>query len=71
MIAGQRAALAERAVARHHEGNLVLADGSADGARELSDTVRHMQSGNVRSYAAWVAIGATAVIAYMLWVGTR
>ena len=46
-------------------------DGSADTARELSDNVRHMQSGNVRSYAGWVAIGATAVIAYMVWVGTR
>ena len=46
-------------------------DGSADGARELSNSVRHMQSGNVRSYAAWVAIGATAVIAYMVWVATR
>jgi NADH-quinone oxidoreductase subunit L len=46
-------------------------DGSADGARELSDSVRHMQSGNVRSYAAWVAIGATAVLAYMVWVATR
>jgi NADH-quinone oxidoreductase subunit L len=46
-------------------------DGSADGARELSDEVRHMQSGNVRSYAAWVAVGATAVIAYMVWVGLR
>jgi NADH-quinone oxidoreductase subunit L len=44
-------------------------DGSADGARELSDNVRHMQSGNLRSYAGWVAIGATAVIVYMLWVG--
>jgi len=46
-------------------------DGSADGARELSNSVRHMQSGNLRSYAAWVAIGATAVIAYMVWVATR
>jgi NADH-quinone oxidoreductase subunit L len=46
-------------------------DGSAATARELSDNVRHMQSGNVRSYAGWVAIGATAVIAYMVWVGTR
>ncbi len=46
-------------------------DGSADSARELSDNLRHMQSGNVRSYAAWIAIGATAVIAYMVWVGTR
>jgi NADH-quinone oxidoreductase subunit L len=46
-------------------------DGSAATARELSDNVRHMQSGNVRSYAGWVAIGATAVIVYMVWVGTR
>jgi NADH-quinone oxidoreductase subunit L len=30
-------------------------DGSAATARELSDDVRHMQSGNVRSYAGWVA----------------
>jgi len=46
-------------------------DGSADGARELSDEVRHMQSGNLRSYAGWISIGATAVIAYMVWVGRR
>jgi NADH-quinone oxidoreductase subunit L len=46
-------------------------DGSARGARELSDEVRHMQSGNLRSYAGWIAIGATAVVAYMVWVGTR
>lgn len=46
-------------------------NGSADGARELSDEVRHMQSGNLRSYAGWIAVGATAVIAYMVWVGTR
>jgi len=46
-------------------------DGSAATALELSDNVRRMQSGNVRSYAGWVAIGATAVIAYMVWVGVR
>jgi NADH-quinone oxidoreductase subunit L len=46
-------------------------DGSANTARELSDDVRHMQSGNVRSYAGWVAVGATAVMVYMVWVGTR
>ena len=46
-------------------------NGSAESARELSDDVRHMQSGNLRSYAGWVAIGATAVIGYMVWVGTR
>ena len=42
-------------------------DGSAEAAKELSDSVRHMQSGNLRSYAGWIAIGAAAVLAYMLW----
>ena len=46
-------------------------DNSAQGAREISDSVRHMQSGNLRSYAGWVAAGAAAVIAYMVWMGTR
>lgn len=46
-------------------------DNSADGAREISDTVRHMQSGNIRSYAAWVAAGAAVVIVYMVWIGIR
>jgi NADH-quinone oxidoreductase subunit L len=44
---------------------------SADGAREFSDAARHMQSGNLRSYAGWVAAGAAVVIAYMTWMGTR
>ena len=30
-----------------------------------------MQSGNIRSYAGWVAVGAAAVIAYMVWMGRR
>jgi NADH-quinone oxidoreductase subunit L len=46
-------------------------DGSAAGAREVSDEMRHMQSGNIRSYAGWVAIGAAAVIAFMVWRGVR
>jgi len=46
-------------------------DNSADGARTVSDAARHMQSGNIRSYAGWVAAGAAAVIAYMVWMGTR
>ena len=46
-------------------------DDSADGARHISDTLRHMQSGNIRSYAGWVAAGAAAVIAYMVWMGAR
>src|SRR5579863_3246023 len=46
-------------------------DNSADGAREVSDTVRHMQSGNIRSYAGWIAAGAALVIVYMVWTGVR
>ena len=46
-------------------------DNSAEGAREISDTVRHMQSGNLRSYAGWMAAGAAGVIAYMVWIGVR
>jgi NADH-quinone oxidoreductase subunit L len=44
---------------------------SADAARHVSDTARHMQSGNLRSYAGWVAAGAAVVIAYMVWMGVR
>ena len=44
---------------------------AADGARQVSDEVRHMQSGNLRSYAGWIAAGAAVVIAYMIWMGVR
>ena len=44
---------------------------TADGARHVSDEVRHMQSGNLRSYAGWIAAGAAVVIAYMLWLGVK
>jgi NADH-quinone oxidoreductase subunit L len=46
-------------------------DGSATGAQETSDAMRQMQSGNIRSYAGWVAVGAAAVIAFMVWRGVR
>jgi NADH-quinone oxidoreductase subunit L len=46
-------------------------DNGAHGANEVSDSIRHMQSGNLRSYAGWVAAGAAVVIAYMVWMGTR
>ena len=46
-------------------------DNSAEAAREVSDTVRHMQSGNLRSYAGWVAAGAAGVVLYMIWIGIR
>jgi NADH-quinone oxidoreductase subunit L len=42
---------------------------SATAARIISDDARHMQSGNLRSYAGWVAAGGAVVIAYMVWMG--
>ena len=44
---------------------------TAEGARHVSDAARHMQSGNLRSYAGWVAAGGAVVIAYMIWMGVR
>ena len=40
----------------------------ADSSRHVSDRLRHMQSGNIRSYAGWIALGAALVIVYMIWV---
>jgi NADH-quinone oxidoreductase subunit L len=44
---------------------------AGDVARHASDEVRHMQSGNIRSYAGWIAAGAAVVIALMIWAGVR
>jgi len=44
---------------------------AADSARTISDEARRMQSGNVRSYAGWIAAGSAVVIAYMIWMGVR
>ncbi|MGA8619942.1 MAG: NADH-quinone oxidoreductase subunit L [Candidatus Sulfotelmatobacter sp.] len=41
---------------------------AGDGARHVSDEVRHMQSGNIRSYAGWISAGSAAVIAFMIWM---
>ncbi|HVR21772.1 MAG TPA: NADH-quinone oxidoreductase subunit L [Candidatus Polarisedimenticolia bacterium] len=43
---------------------------AGEGARHVSDEVRHMQSGNIRSYAGWVAAGSALVIAFMIWMWT-
>src|SRR5271157_3498362 len=55
--------------------DVALIDGAVDesavGARDISDGMRHMQSGNIRSYAGWVAFGAAVVIAFMVWKGVR
>ena len=42
-------------------------NGLADGARAVGDRVRRVQSGNTRSYAAWVVAGAVLFIALVLW----
>jgi NADH-quinone oxidoreductase subunit L len=44
---------------------------TAEAARDVSNVVRRMQSGNIRSYAGWVALGGAAVVAYMVWLGVR
>jgi len=38
-------------------------NGIADGARAIGHGVRHTQSGNTRSYAVWVVVGAIVIIA--------
>jgi len=41
----------------------------ADAARHVSDQARHMQSGNLRSYAGWIAAGSAVIIVFMIWMG--
>ena len=52
-----------------------LIDGTVNHAagdvRKVSDALRNMQSGSVRSYAGWVAAGAAVVVAYLIWAGAR
>src|SRR6202158_2200049 len=42
-------------------------NGIAEGATDIGDGVRHTQSGNTRSYAVWVVIGAFVIIAIIFW----
>ncbi len=45
-------------------------NGLADGITAVGDRTRHTQSGNTRSYAVWVVIGALVLIAVIfLWPG--
>ncbi|MGH9780414.1 MAG: NADH-quinone oxidoreductase subunit L, partial [Candidatus Acidiferrales bacterium] len=49
-----------------------LIDGTVNGlaslSRESGSGLRHMQSGNTRSYAAWVVVGAVAVTVFFVWM---
>jgi NADH-quinone oxidoreductase subunit L len=42
-------------------------NGIAHTATAIGDSVRHTQSGNTRSYAVWVVIGALVIIAVIFW----
>ena len=42
-------------------------NGVAHGAEAVGDTVRHTQSGNTRSYAVWVIVGAIVIFAIIFW----
>jgi NADH-quinone oxidoreductase subunit L len=50
------------------DGGIVNGSGAAAGAttRGLGSLVRRVQSGNIRSYAGWLAIGAAAVLLVMI-----
>jgi NADH-quinone oxidoreductase subunit L len=43
-----------------------IPSGTAAGVRGLGALTRRMQSGNIRSYAGWLALGAAAVVAIMI-----
>ena len=42
-------------------------NGIGYGVREIGDGVRHLQSGNTRSYAVWVLVGAVVVFGIIFW----
>ncbi len=42
-------------------------NGIGYGVREIGDGVRHVQSGNTRSYAVWVLVGAVVVFGIIFW----
>jgi NADH-quinone oxidoreductase subunit L len=46
-----------------------MVNGAGTASKGIGNELRRMQSGNIRSYAAWVALGGAAVLAYMIWLG--
>lgn len=46
-----------------------LVNGAGTTSKEASGVTRRMQSGSIRSYAGWVALGAACVVAFMIWMG--
>jgi NADH-quinone oxidoreductase subunit L len=48
-----------------------LVNGAGTTSKEASGVTRRMQSGSIRSYAGWVALGAACVVAFMIWMGVH
>jgi NADH-quinone oxidoreductase subunit L len=46
-------------------------NGVADAARHTGDKVRLAESGNTRSYATWIVVGAVAFVSLLLWRAVR
>ncbi|MFZ0819057.1 MAG: NADH-quinone oxidoreductase subunit L [Candidatus Acidiferrales bacterium] len=46
-------------------------NGVADAARHTGDKTRLAESGNTRSYAAWILVGAVAFVSLLLWRAVR
>jgi NADH-quinone oxidoreductase subunit L len=44
-----------------------LVNGAGKTSKGIGNQLRRIQSGNIRSYAAWVATGGAAIIVYMIW----
>jgi NADH-quinone oxidoreductase subunit L len=48
-----------------------LVNGAGSASKNIGNELRRIQSGNIRSYAAWVAAGGAVVVAYMIWLGVH
>ena len=46
-----------------------IVNGAGTTSKGLSRVTRRMQSGSIRSYAGWVALGAACVVGFMIWMG--
>jgi NADH-quinone oxidoreductase subunit L len=44
-----------------------LVNGAGETSQDIGNQLRRIQSGNIRSYAAWIAAGGAVVVVYMLW----
>ncbi len=46
-------------------------NGVADTSRNIGNSVRETESGNTRSYAAWIVVGAVVFTSLLLWLAVR